>query len=109
MPLNWLQLLGTVCAKQRVPTLRFYLKSRLWWDRKEAQLEATAFVQVKGDGGLHCGLQPSAMGTMGSPLRRGKCWGRSGFVVKIMNFLWGMLILENLEKSKWEAGIWLCE
>ena len=63
-------------------------------------MEATAFVQVKGDGGLYCGLQPSAMGTMGSPLGRGKCGSRSGFVVKIMNFLQGMLILENLEKSK---------
>lgn len=66
-------------------------------------MEATASVQVKGDGGLDCGLQPSAMG---SPLRRGKCWARRGFVVKIVDFPWGVLILENLEKSK---GIWMRE
>ena len=66
-------------------------------------MEATASVQVKGDGGPDCGLQPSATG---SPLRRGKCWGRRGFVVKIVDFPWGVLILENLEKSK---SIWMHE
>ena len=45
----------------------------------------------------------------GHPSEGENAGGRSGFVVKIMNFLWGMLILENLEKSKREAGIWVCE